>query len=75
MTQWPNFCEIKITPNQNFVEIYSLIEKKWDYDTPHPPCIDSYIRGFHKHTKLAILALLPTLYSQKFAVFFFLYTL
>ena len=32
-------------------------------------------RGFHKHTKMAIMALLPTLYSQKFAVFSFSYTL
>ena len=31
------------------------------------------IRGFHKHTKLATLALLPTLYSQKFEVFFFIW--
>ena len=29
-----------------------------------------YIRHFHKHTKLAIMALMSTLYSHIFAVFF-----
>ena len=29
-----------------------------------------YIWGFHKRTKLAILALLPTLYSQISAIYF-----
>ena len=32
------------------------------------------IRGFHKRTRLAILPLLPTVYSHIFAVFFFIYT-
>ena len=31
-------------------------------------CSFVYTRVFHKHTKLAILALLPTLYSHIFAV-------
>ena len=32
----------------------------------------SAIRGFHKHTKVSILALLPTLYSHVFTVSFFI---
>ena len=31
------------------------------------------IRVFHNHTKLAMLALLPTLYSHTFAFFFSLF--
>ena len=33
------------------------------------------IRGFHERTKLAILALMPNLYSHIFAVFFFISTI
>ena len=32
------------------------------------------LRGLHSNTKLAMLALLPTLYSHIFAVFFFICT-
>ena len=34
-----------------------------------PLCLFA-IRNFHKHTKLAIMALMPTLYSHIFALFF-----
>ena len=38
-----------------------------------PHRVESVTRGFHKRTKLAILALMPTLYYDTFVVFFFLY--
>ena len=31
------------------------------------------IRGFHKRTKLAIVAIMPTLYSHVFTISFFIY--
>ena len=34
-----------------------------------------FIRHFHKHTKIAIMALIPTLYSYIFAVSFIIYIL
>ena len=36
-------------------------------------CFSGYSRVFHKHTRLAMLALLPTLYSCIFVVFIFIY--
>ena len=63
-------------------EIKSQKEAWWKNKTwngraigPHFLAVYDFNRGFHKHTKLARLTLLPTLFCHIFAVFFFIYTI
>ena len=51
--------------------VYFPEHQSWMNGDIWPMCLP--IRVFHKHTKLAMLALLPTLYSYQFVVFFLAY--
>ena len=65
---------ISFTQNWKLRNEYSTIVSPMLYSSHNALFCQTCIRVFHKCTRLAILPLLPTLYSYIIAVFFFIYT-